>query len=118
MGAQTHTHRRIRLCSDEQHHNPVLGARARLVTSGSILCYNLTMRRRTATTSNGSKSFDPKTSSTRAAAGSKSMTNPYHTQKIDSEPSRLMEIMQKSYSPDATFVMSFMVTNNTHSRLP
>ena len=111
MGAQTHTHRRIRLCSDEQHHNPVLGARARLVTSGSILCYNLTMRRRTATTSNGSKSFGPKTSSTRAAAVPQSMASPHHTQKIDSEPSGMAMVMQKSYSPAVILVMSFMMSH-------
>ena len=64
------------------------------------------MGRRTATTSNGSKSFDPKTSSTRGAAVPQFMTNPHHTQKIDSEPPEKQVVMQKSYSPDVTFMMS------------
>ena len=50
------------------------------------------------------------------------MTNPYHTQKIDSESLRMKLVMQKSDSPDATFVMgfvmTFVMTNNTHIRLP
>ena len=76
------------------------------------------MGRRTATTSNGSKSFDPKTSSTRAVPGYKSMASPYHTQKIDSEPPQEKAVVQKSDSPDARlvmgFVMGFVITNNTH----
>ena len=58
-----------------------------------------TMGRRTATTSNGSKSFDPKTSSTREVPGPQSMTNPYHTQKIDSESLRMNAVMQKVIRP-------------------
>ena len=65
-----------------------------------------TMGRRTATTSNGSKSFDPKTSSTRAVTGPQFMANPHHTQKTDSEPSGTEAVMQKRDSPDATFMMS------------
>ena len=48
------------------------------------------------------------------------MTNPYHTQKIDSEPPRMKAVMQKSYSPDARFMMGFMMgfmmTNHTHMK--
>ena len=77
------------------------------------------MGRRTATTSNGSKSFDPKTSSTRDAAGSESMTNPYHTQKIDSESTGTKVIMQKSYSTAVILMIIIIImTNNTHIRLP
>ena len=46
------------------------------------------------------------------------MTNPHHTQKIDSESTGTKANMQKSYSPDARFMMSEWVTNNTHIRLP
>ena len=35
---------------------------------------------------NGSKWFDPKTSSTRGVPGPQSMANTYHTQKNESEP--------------------------------
>ena len=78
-----------------------------------------TMARWTATTSNGSKSFDPKSSSTRVVPGPEFMTNPHHTQKTDSEPSGMRMIMQKSYSPDVRLVITFMMmTNNTHIRLP
>ena len=65
---------------------------------GTVDCYKI---------SNGSKSFDTKTSSTRAVAGSRFMTNPHHTQKIDSEPSGRKMFIQKSESPDARFVMSY-----------
>ena len=58
---------------------------------GTVDCYKI---------SNGSKSFDPKTSSTRVVPGPQSMTNPYHTQKIDFEPSEMKAFMQKRYSPD------------------
>ena len=40
------------------------------------------------------------------------MTNPYHTQKIDSEPSGMEMVMQKSVSPDARLVMGFMMSES------
>ena len=64
------------------------------------------------------KSFDPKTSSTRPVTGFRFPTNPQHTQKTDPEPPRIRPVMQKSHSPDVTFVITFMMTNNTHTRLP
>ena len=80
---------------------------------GTVSCYNLP---------NGSKSFDPQTSSTRAVPGPKSMASSHHTQKTDSEPSRTKILMQKSDSSDATLVITFTMTltmtNNTHTRVP
>ena len=58
------------------------------------------------------KSFDPQNSSRSVVAGVKSMTNPYHTQKIDSEPSGMEMVMQKSVSPDARLVMGFMMSES------
>ena len=98
----THVHRR----SDEQHHNTVLGLRARLGMPRSILCYSQLWDGELLQPGDGSKWFDPKTSSTRDAAVPQSMTNPYHTQKIGSEPPRMKPVMQKSDSPDARFVMT------------
>ena len=102
--------------------NVVLSLRARLGMSRSILCYSQLWDGELLQPGDGSKWFDPKTSSTRDAAVPQFMTNPYHTQKIDSEPSGMKMFMQKSDSPDATlsvtFMITFMVTNNTHIRLP
>ena len=80
--------------------NVVLGLRARLGMPRSILCYSQLWDGELLQPGNGSKWFDPKTSSTRDAAVPQSMTNPYHTQKIDSEPTGTSPVMQKRYSPD------------------
>ena len=99
--------------------NVVLGLRARLGMPRSILCYSQLWDGELLQPGNGSKWFDPKTSSTREVTGPQSMTNPYHTQKINSEPSGMKMFMQKSDSPDATLVITFMImTNNTHIRVP
>ena len=42
-------------------------------------------------------------------AGSRFMTNPHHTQKIDSEPPRMKAVMQKSNLPAVILVMGFMM---------
>ena len=94
--------------------NAVLSLRARLGMFRSILCYSQLWDGELLQLGNGSKWFDPKTSSTRVVTGPQSMANPYHTQKIDSEPTGITAIMQKRYSPAVILVM----TNNTHIRLP
>ena len=92
--------------------NVVLGLRARLGMPCSILCYSQLWDGELLQPGNGSKWFDPKTSSTREVRGPQSMTNPYHTQKIDSEPSGMEMVMQKSVSPDARLVMGFMMSES------
>ena len=59
---------------------------------------------------NGSKSFEPKTLSTRDVPGFTSMRNPPHTQKIDSEPSGMAMVMQKSHSLAVILVVTFVIT--------
>ena len=98
--------------------NVVLGLRARLGMPRSILCYSQLWDGELLQPGNGSKWFDPKTSSTRLVPGPQSMTNPYHTQKIDSEPPVMKMVMQKSDSPAVILVMGFVMTNNTYIRLP
>ena len=90
--------------------NVVLSLRARLGMSRSILCYSQLWDGELLQPGNDSKWFDPETSSMRLVPGPQSMTNPYHTQKINSEPSGMKMFMQKSDSPDATFVMRFVMT--------
>ena len=43
--------------------------------------------------------------------GPESMTNPYHTQKIDSEPQAVRMAMQKSDLPAVILVMGFMMSH-------
>ena len=38
------------------------------------------------------------------------MTNPHHTQKINSEPSGMEMVMQKSESPAVILVMGFVMS--------
>ena len=61
------------------------------------------------------KSFDPQNASRSVVAGVKSMTNPHHTQKIDSEPSGMKMFMQKSDSPDARLSVTFMMSHSQHT---
>ena len=89
-----------------QHHNTVLGLRARLGTRGSILCYSQRWDGRLLQPEIARKSFGAQTRSRGDVRGSKSMTNPHHTQKIDSEPPGMKMFMQKRDSPDARFMMS------------
>ena len=107
----THAHRRTQRRTAPQHCS---GRQSTPRDPRFHLVLVTTMGRRTATTSNGSKSFDPKTSSTRAVPGFKFPRNPQHTQKMYSEPSVTMPVVQKSYSPDVTF----SVIHITHIRLP
>ena len=94
----THAHRRIRLRSGEvpQHSS---GRQSTPRDPRFHLVLVTTMERRTATTSNGSKSFDPKPSSTRVVAVPQSMASAYHTRKIDSESTGMKAVTQKRYSP-------------------
>ena len=80
--------------------NVVLSLRARLGMSRSILCYSQLWDGELLQPGNGSKWFDPKTSSTRVVPVPQSMRNSYHTQKIDSERTGTMPVMQKRCSPD------------------
>ena len=43
------------------------------------------------------------------------MASPHHPQKIDSEQLGMAMIMQKSDSPTVILVMTFVMTNNTHT---
>ena len=80
--------------------NVVLGLRARLGMPCSIWCYSQLWDGELLQPGNGSKWFDPKTSSTRVVPVPQSMRNSYHTQKIDSERTGTMLVMQKRCSPD------------------
>ena len=78
----------------------VLSLRARLGMFRSILCYSQLWDGELLQLGNDSKWFDPKTSSTRVVPVPQSMRNSYHTQKIDSERTGTMPVMQKRCSPD------------------
>ena len=97
--ARTHTHTHAHPRSGEQHQR-CSGPQSTPRDAPLNLVLLTTMGLWAATTRNGSKWFDPKTSSTRLVPGPQSMTNPYHTQKIDSEPTGTSPVMQKRYSPD------------------